>query len=384
MFHVSCFMKMLRILFTGGGTGGHITPIIAVAEEVQNIAKQKNLELDLRYFGSPEAYQNLLEMNGITVSRIISSKWRRYFDLRNFIDIPRFAIGFFQALWCVFWFMPDVAFSKGGPGALPVVLACAFYGVPIIIHESDTIPGLANKISGHFSKIIVLSFVSAASSFKGNTIAVGTPIRRELLREMPEQMTAKKIFGFDSAKPVILVISGSQGAVRINDFVLDVALLLVKQFQILHQTGINNFEQVKSELTSIAKNFAGEEKDRYKIVPYFDKGLKDAYSAADIIVSRAGSASIFEIALFGKPAILIPLPEAAGDHQTKNAYEYANTGAAIVIETDNLTPNVFINQLKKLLFDPGKLKAMSEAAKKFAKPEAAKIIAEEIIKLGVT
>lgn len=375
---------MFRILFTGGGTGGHITPLISVAAELQKLASQKNLKLDLRYFGSPETYENLLETNGIAVSKIASSKWRRYFDLRNFIDIPKFIIGFFQALWKVFWFMPDVAFSKGGPGALPVVLVCAFYRVPIMIHESDTIPGLTNKISGRYAKRIALSFASAQEYFKGSVAVVGTPIRHELLGEALEQGTAKKTFGFDAEKPVILVISGSQGATRINDFMLDCWPELVKEFQILHQTGINNFPQVKSELTSIAKNFTEEEKNRYKIVPYFEKDLKDAYAAADIVVSRAGSASIFEIAAFGKPAILIPLPEAAGDHQTKNAYEYAATGAAIVIETDNLTLNVFINQLKKLLSSLEKLKEMSEAAKKFAKPEAAKIIAEEIIKLAMS
>lgn len=374
----------LRILFTGGGTGGHITPLISVAVELQKFASQKNIELDLRYFGAPEAYENLLEMNGIAVSKIASSKWRRYFDLRNFIDIPKFIIGFFQALWRVFWFMPDVCFSKGGPGALPVVLTCAFYRVPLMIHESDTIPGLANKISSGYAKRIALSFASAEDYFKGNVVVTGTPIRHELLGEALEQGIAKRFFGFDPEKPVIFVISGSQGATRINDFVLDAAPELVKAFQILHQTGINNFEQVKSELNAIAKNFTDEEKKRYKIVPYFEKDLKDAYAAADIVVSRAGSASIFEIAAFGKPAILVPLPEAAGDHQTKNAYDYAATGAAIVIETDNLTPNVFINQLKKVISDPEKLKTMSEAAKKFSKPDAARVIAEEIINLTMS
>ena len=372
---------MLRILFTGGGTGGHITPLISVAVELQKFASQKNLELDFRYFCSPEAYENLLEMNGITVSKIASSKWRRYFDLRNFMDIPKFIIGFCEALWRVFWFMPDVCFSKGGSGALPVVLTCAFYRVPLIIHESDTIPGLANRISGGYAKRIALSFDSAKDFFKGNAVVTGTPIRHELLGEALEKGTAKQIFGFDPEKPVIFIISGSQGAVRINDFMLDAAPELVKEFQILHQTGINNFEQVKSELNTISKNFTDEEKKHYKIVPYFEKDLKDAYVAADIVVSRAGSASIFEIAAFGKPAILVPLPEAAGNHQTKNAYDYAATGAAIVIETDNLTPNVFINQVKKLLSSPDKLKTMSEAAKKFSRPDAARVIAEEIIKL---
>ncbi|MBI3638364.1 UDP-N-acetylglucosamine--N-acetylmuramyl-(pentapeptide) pyrophosphoryl-undecaprenol N-acetylglucosamine transferase, partial [Candidatus Wolfebacteria bacterium] len=316
------------------------------------------------------------------VSRVASSKIRRYFDPRTLFDIPKFFIGFFQLLWKVFWFMPDVLFSKGGPGALAAVLVCRFYRIPVIIHESDSIPGLTTKISSYFSQRIAASFASVRNYLKGDIAVVGNPIRRFLLSPGMTQEDAKRTFGFNSARPIILFIGGSQGAVRINDFVLDVFEDLIKDFQVIHQTGIKNFDALQKELRVITKNYAEEEKNRYKPFSYLEENLKSAFLAADIVISRAGSLSIFEIAYFEKPSILIPLPEAANNHQVKNAYEYAGTGAAVVIESANLTPNIFMSQLKKLISNPEVMKSMSAAAKNFYKPKAAKTIAEEILNLG--
>lgn len=381
---------MLKILFTGGGTGGHIYPILAVAEELK-LKFIEGSEIDLHYLGSPESFRGLLENNGIRVSKIISAKLRRYFDLRNFIEIPfLLPISIVQAIWKIFWLMPDVLFSKGGPGSLPVVLACRFYRIPTIIHDSDAIPGLANKLAARFASRIAVSFASAGVLLSAknpkleNKIAlVGNPIRNSLISgEILDKETAKKIFGFNPEKPVILIICGSQGAAKINDFMIETAGELIKDFQILHQTGIKNFKNVKQELDSILKKYSAEEKANYKIVPYFEKDLKDAYTAAELVVSRASGGLIFEIAAFGKPSILIPLPsEVVGAHQIKNAYEYAKTGGAIIIEQENFKPDIFLFQLKKLFSEPGKLNQMSQAAKSFSKPEAARIIAEEIIKL---
>ena len=255
---------MIRILFTGGGTGGHIYPIVAVAEELK-LKFTEGSEIDLRYLGSPESFRGLLENNGIKVSKIISAKLRRYFDLRNFIEIPfLFPLSVIQAIWKVFWIMPDVLFSKGGPGSLPVVLACKFYRVPIIIHDSDTVPGLANKLAARFANRIAISFASAADIFIAknpkleNKIAlIGNPIRNSLISgEILDKETAKKIFGFNPKKPVILIICGSQGAAKINDFMIETAGELIKNWQILHQTGIKNFKNVKQELDSIFKKLS--------------------------------------------------------------------------------------------------------------------------------
>lgn len=389
---------MIRILFTGGETGGHIYPILSIVEELQ--LSNDDIKINLRYFGVPGIFKKLLEEKGIKVSKIFSAKLRRYFDIRNFFDIFFFLpLSLIQALWKVFWFMPDILFSKGGPGALPVVLACRFYRIPVIIHDSDSIMGLTNKISARFAQRIAVSFSSAIEDLikknpklKGRTALIGNPIRYSLLSAVIEPQAAKKLFDFNSEKPIILVIGGSQGAVKINNFMVGVADKLIKGFsaqggpvsgwQILHQTGIKNFDSAKSELDSVLKNFSPEEKKNYKLVPYFEKDMADAYSAADFIISRASSGSIFEIAAFGKPSILIPLPEeVVGAHQTKNAYEYAKTGAAIVIEEPNLKQNLFITQLERIFSDPEKLKSMSVAAKQFSKPQAGKMIVEEILRM---
>ena len=384
----------MRILFTGGGTGGHIYPILAVAEKLKLSAQEKNIEANLYYMGSAGSYAGLLESNGIKVSEVISVKFRRYFDLRNILDILKFPFALIQAFWKVFFLMPDVLFSKSGPGALSVVLACGFYGIPIIIHESDAVAGLTNLISSRYAARIGISFPSAQDSFVNyfknekvrqkiiNNIAlVGNPTR-SFLMVTADREAAKKSFGFDPQKPVILVICGSQGAVTINDFFLNsAASLSAENFQILHQTGIKNFEQFNKELNG-ALSVMGGRKDFYKAVPYFENNMQDAYAAADLVVSRSGSGSIFEIAAMRKPSILIPLATSASDHQRKNAYEYAKTGAAIVIEESNFKYNIFISQLKKIFESPDNLRHMSEEAAKFSRPDSAQVIAEEIISLG--
>src|SRR3990172_4661394 len=203
----------MRILFAGGGTGGHIYPILAVTEELQKAAINGKIDFDLRYFSDPERYNFLLASNGILVSKIFSAKLRRYFDIRNLFDIPLFFISVIQSFWKVFWFMPDVLFTKGGPGSLPVVLACWFYRVPIIIHESDSAPGLANLMASKFADRIAVSFNSATEFFiaKNSKLSekialTGNPTRKSLTDSALEQEAAKQIFSFDSKKPLILIM----------------------------------------------------------------------------------------------------------------------------------------------------------------------------------
>lgn len=377
--------QKFRVLVTGGGSGGHIYPLVSVITELQILAAQEGVNLEIRYLGVVGPYEGLLLENGVRVQKILSSKLRRYFSLANIIDGPKFIISFLQALWKMLWFMPDIVFTKGGPGALAVVFVARLYRIPVILHESDTVPGVSNLITAKYAEAIVVSFSSTAEYFGGKeTITVGNPIRRYLFGEPLTQSKAKLFLGFDSNSPLVLILGGSQGAVRINDFVLDNLPGLLQITQVFHQTGRANYNSVVGEGSVVGRDLSEEMKRRYKVIDYLEKDMRIALEAADLVISRAGSGSIFEIAAFGKPSILIPLPNwvAAGGHQEKNAREYSAGGAAVVIEEENLLPNLFLEELKTLLVNPAKLTAMSEAAKQFAKPDAALKLAQIILRMN--
>ncbi len=378
--------KTLRILFTGGGSGGHAYPLLAVGEALKKVAGDKT-KLELYYMGPLDAYSEIFDAAGFKIKTVVSGKLRRYFSLENLLDIPKFFIGFFEALFKMFFIMPDVIFSKGGTGALPVVAAGWLYRIPIIIHESDAIPGLTNLASAWFAKRIAINFERAKEYFNPKkTALVGTPVRKELLETRPAAGAAKKELGFKENEPLLLVIGGSQGSRRINNFILTNLTALLQEVQILHQTGEANFDETeKLSRAALSDHFAGAgAKYRYRPVPYLDVvAEKNAFAAADVIVTRAGSNTLAEIAAFGKPAILVPLKEAANDHQLINAYEFAGDGAtAAIIEEQNMSPGILLDKIKEIVHGPEISERMSRASGKFFKPDAAETIAEEILKLA--
>ncbi len=376
-----------RVLMTGGGSGGHIYPLVSVITELQILAAQEEVNLEIRYLGVVGPYEGLLRENGVRVQKILSSKLRRYFSLANIIDGPKFIIGFLQALWKVFWFMPDVVFSKGGPGALAVVLAARFYRIPIIVHESDSIPGLTNLFTARFAKIITVAFSSAADYFNKTlgkeAMVVGNPVRRYLFGEELTQSKAKAFLGFNPNTPLIFVLGGSQGAVTLNDFILDNLLNLLQLTQIFHQTGRRDYDRVLGEGIVVGRDLPEEVRNRYKAIDYLEKDIRVALRAADLVISRAGAGAIFELAAFGKPAILVPISASVeGGRQEQNALEYSVTGAAVVVEEANLLPHLFLDELKKILADPQKLAQMSGKALAFAKPDAALKLAQIISRMN--
>ncbi len=386
-------MKTIRIALTGGGTGGHIYPLIAVVEKLEHISIEQKFLMEIRYFGPNDMFRSALEDAGVKISPVLAGKMRRYFSFLNLIDIPKICIGFIQALFKMYWFMPDVLFSKGGSGAFPVVLVARFYRIPVVIHDSDAQPGLNNLFSARFAKRIAVSFERALNYFDTKkTACVGNPIRSSLLSDKPGQALAKEKLGFDSEKPLVLFWGGSQGAKRLNDLVITDLRNLVKETQILHQTGITNFSEVQNlsksaapeifSKESVPSDTITKEKISYLPVPYLEPAeLKLALSAADLVVARAGS-NIFEIAAFSKPAILVPLSESANDHQRLNAYEFAKTGAAKVIEETNLLPGIFLSEIRDTLKNKELLGRMSLASGNFFKPQAAEVLAEEILKFA--
>lgn len=369
-------------MITGGGSGGHIYPIIATVTELQLQAAAANIDLKIKYLGYYGSYKEFLKENNIKVSGIVSSKIKRYSPISSITQFPKFVFGLLQALWGVYWFMPDVLFSKGGTAALPVVLAARFYRIPVVIHESDSVPGLTNSISAKHAKIICVAFKEAKKYLGEKAIVVGNPIRRVLLTNIQfDEAQTKRRLGFDEKKPLIFIYGGSLGSVRINNFILKNLPLILEVAQVYHQTGKENYEKVLEDATKILASVPEELRKGYKVIGFLETNdqVRDAYIAADLVVSRAGSSNIFEIAAFGKPSILIPLPESAQDHQRLNAFEYESLGAGYMIEEENLLTNLFLDRAINILSDKARYKAMSEAARSFARPDSASNLAKILI-----
>ncbi len=369
----------MKILFTGGGTGGHVYPLVAIAREIRRIYTKttQGVPLEFYYLGPKDDLGLiLLAQEDFIIKTIISGKIRRYLSIQNFIDILfKIPFGLIQSFFIILMMKPDLVFSKGGSGSIAVTYAARLLGIPVFIHESDVVPGLSNQATAKWAKKIFISFPMTEYFDPEKTILTGNPIRKEVLDG--DKQTAAEIFNLTLSKPILLIMGGSQGAETINDFVLRILNDLLKNYELIHITGNQNVKEITAE----AQVVEDKSLDRYyHPIGFLDEQkIKHAYKAADLIISRSGSGSIFEIAAVGKPSILIPLPSAAADHQSKNAYAYAATEASMVIEQENLTPNFFIENLQLLFLHPEKLEGMEQAALNFAKPLAARAIAREIL-----
>ncbi|MEI7777541.1 MAG: undecaprenyldiphospho-muramoylpentapeptide beta-N-acetylglucosaminyltransferase [bacterium] len=372
----------MKILLTGGGTGGHFYPIIAIAEELRDVAKEKKLLSPEIYYMAPTPYNaRALFENEIIFRKVTAGKQRRYFSLLNFFDLFKIATGVFQATWQIFFIMPDVIFGKGGYVSFPAMAAARFLGIPVVIHESDSHPGKVNLWAGKFAKRVALSYPEAAKYFKEDKVALtGNPVRKGIT--MAVKSGAFEYLNMEESIPVIFILGGSQGSQRINESILDALPELVEKYQIIHQTGSKNYQDMQ-KMADIALE-ASPFKSRYKPFDYLnDLAMKMSAGAASLVVSRSGS-TIFEIASWGLPSILIPIPESISHDQTTNAFSYARTGAADVIEENNLTTEILLSEIEKILSNPELQAKMAAAAKSFAKPDAAKKIAEQIIDIALT
>ncbi|MFH1175660.1 MAG: undecaprenyldiphospho-muramoylpentapeptide beta-N-acetylglucosaminyltransferase [bacterium] len=368
----------MRILLTGGGSGGHIMPILAV---VKSIKQQTREEAEFLFVGSVnKETRGILEAEGIRVKNVFCGKMRRYFSLQNFLDLFKIPLGLIQAFWVVFFYMPDVVFCKGGYASMPGAVAAWFFRLPIIIHESDTIPGLTNRIIGKLARVVIISFEKPLEYFpKEKTVLLGNPVRKDLLQGNPGVILGK-LFSATSRKPLILILGGSQGAVSLNNVVLETLPRLLKEASVIHQCGKLDFENV----VATAKQILGEDLAGKGYFPasFISDELPDIFAAADLIITRAGANSLAEIALLGKPSIIIPLQNSAGCHQRENAFEFQRSGASVVIEHENLTPNLFLTEIGKIIYNSELAKAMGENAKKLAYPGADEKIAELVLKVG--
>ncbi len=375
----------MKIVLTGGGSGGHFYPIIAVAKKLNEmLEREKIVNVELFYMSTEPYNERLLFDNKLTFKRITTGKSRTYFSLKNFTDIFKTSFGIIKALFQMFVIYPDVVFSKGGFASFPTLVAARFFRIPVIIHESDSVPGRVNAWAGKFAQKIAISYPESAKLFPdGRTALTGNPIREELLR--PSGKDAWKELGLNPNIPVLLVLGGSLGAQKINGHMVTLAPRLVEKYQVIHQVGENNLAEVQLLINGLLTRRPNEHSEdnsnasRYHVYGYLDTELmRMAAETATVVVSRAGSA-IFEIAAWGIPAILIPIADSNGDHQRKNAFAYARAGGATVIEESNLSTNILLAEIEHFMEDGEKRKMMKEKALAFARTDAAEKIAEQII-----
>ncbi|PJJ30190.1 undecaprenyldiphospho-muramoylpentapeptide beta-N-acetylglucosaminyltransferase [Lacrimispora celerecrescens] len=321
---------MKKIILTGGGTAGHVTPNLALVPSL----KERNY--DIHYIGSYQGIERkLIEGAGIPYDGISSGKFRRYFDLKNFSDPFRVLKGYWEALRLIKNYKPDVVFSKGGFVAVPVVLAAKHCKVPVIIHESDMTPGLANRLSISSAAKICCNFPETLPYLpKEKAVLTGSPIRKELL--MGDRQTGLKYARLSANRPVILIIGGSLGSVTVNTALRGILPKLLKNYQVIHICGKGNLDE----------SLIGME--GYVQYEYVDAPLKHLFAAADLMISRAGANSICEILALRKPNILIPLSAAAsrGD-QILNARSFAKQGFSSLLEEENLTGDSLLQAISE-------------------------------------
>src|SRR3989344_5586140 len=382
----------MKLGFTGGGSGGHFYPIIAVVQQVQElIRKEKLLDPELIYFAPSRYDAQALFDHGITFVRVSAGKLRRYFSLRNFFDIFKTAWGMLWSLWQVLMLYPDVIFSTGSYASFPVLFAARILRIPVIIHESDALPGRSNAWAARFAVKVGTSFPEALEPFEKiikkrrhapeNVLAAtGHPVRKELL--LPVESGAREYLHLEHAVPVLFVLGGSQGAQLLNETLIDTLPGLLERYQVIHQTGTAHLK----EIAGLAETYLEQSpfRERYKPFDFLNTlALRMAAGAADLVISRAGAGAIFEIAAWGKPSIIVPIGEGVSHNQRENAFAYARAGATDVIEEDNLTPHLLVSEIDRLMRDTDRRVAMARAARAFTKPDAAEKVAREILELAL-
>lgn len=366
-----------RVVLTGGLSGGHTFPLIAVARALSTEMKG---DVEFLFIGSRGQFEEgAMRAEGIPCKFILTAKWRRYFSVQNFFDLFKLPIAFLQALWYLLWFMPDAIFSKGGAASVPIALAAWIYRIPILLHDSDAVAGRANRFVARYASRIAIAYEKARQYFPANKIALtGNPIRQEILAGKAERACAS--LGFSVDRPMLLVIGGSQGAGQLNKSVARILPeLLASGCQVVHLTGEHNLVQVQEEMAAIGIK-PGSGYIAFPFLPVTE--LADIYALASVVLSRAGAGTIAELAALAKPAILVPLSTAANNEQRENAYEIAHRGGAIVIEEMNLGGHILKEVIQDMVSHPEKSKAMGSALQQYYyHPDAAQQIARGLMTL---
>lgn len=372
----------MRILIAGGGTGGHIYPAIAVAKAI----KRHNPMADILFVGTKKGLESqIVPQEGFELETITVSGFNRKAPLNVFKTLADLQHGLKEARVIIDKFAPDAVIGTGGYVCGPVLLVAALKHIPTIIHEQNVVPGLTNRILSRFVDKIAISFDQSAQYFKvptGKVEVTGNPVREEIMTS--DRTESRRALGFVVDKPVILIVGGSRGAERLNQMSIALIEWIIKQrrpFQVLLSTGNAQYETVLDDLRS--KSIDLLEYKNVKVLPYiYDMG--QALAAADLIISRAGAIALAEITAIGLPAVLIPSPNVANNHQEYNARMLEREGAALVVLEKDLTADKFIDVIDNLMKDKEKLKKMADNSKMLGITDAAERIYDILSRLLAT
>lgn len=349
----------MRVLLAGGGSGGSATPVLAVGQAL----RARRPDTAFLFVGTPSGPERLLaEAAGFPFAAVAAGKLRRYVDWQNIVDAGRVPLGVLQALRVVRRFRPDVAFGAGGFAAVPPLLAAALSGVPVLIHQQDVLPGLANRLLVPFARQISVSFAASRRHFPvGRTVVRGNPVRPEMLAG--DAAAARALFGLEVDVPVLLITGGGTGALGLNRRVAAAVPLLTACCQVIHLTGRGR---------AVAP--AAPDR-RYHACEFLVDEMRHVLAAADLVVSRAGLGALAELAALGKAAVLVPMP---ASHQLANARAAERAGAARVVAESALEPEYFGRLVCDLLADEPARQALGASARRLLPPDAAERLAADL------
>lgn len=371
----------MRVLVSGGGTGGHIYPALAVAMQLR-----EEYQAEILFLGSDDGLETeIVPAAGFRLATIKAGKLRRYISWETITGVMRVPVGMIEAINLVGQFRPGVAFTSGGYVAVPAGLAARFERVPLLMHQQDVPPNLSNRLVAPLATRISVAFADSLTYFPARkTLQLGNPLRQAMLdvRQTPPQ-EARRALGFERQEPLLLVTGGSQGARHLNQTVGKALPDLLAHCQVLQISGNALYNETRELCESVLAAQDEAVRRRYRLVAYLNEEMPLALQAADLVLCRSGASTLSELAALGKPSILVPLPPAIGSSpQEANAEMFGRKQAARVMKDGDLKPQVLVENVTSILASSTLLEAMSNAASSFAKPQATQEIAAEIVKIA--
>ena len=371
----------MRVLVSGGGTGGHIYPALAIATSLSTL-----YNAEILFLGSDDGLEKeLVPAAGFRLATVKAGRLRRYVSPETITGVMRIPSGMIQAISIVRKFRPDVAFTSGGYVAVPAALASRVNGVPLLMHQQDVPPNLSNRLAAPMATRISVAFADSLPYFPARkTLLLGNPVRQAMLDvRATTPQAARAALDLDAAMPLLLVTGGSQGARHLNQTVCQALPGLLAHCQVHHISGKELYNETRAQADSLLASQDDALLRRYRLVAYLNEEMPLALQAADLVLCRSGASTLTELAILGKPSVLVPLsPAVGGVAQQENAAMFARKQAASVIPDEDLKPEILVERVLSILASKAQIAAMAQAASTFAQPDATRNITEELVRIA--